>query len=509
MKDIMKYYLQLITLVVCLFVSACSDDDETTTPVFPDLQKIECEVGDTKTLTFEAADNWILTSSSLWCYFEQDGERTFVCSGNAGKQTVTIHISDDATELLKSYKAELTMKLAGSQQVIAEVTRPSTSYEVRAFNADKSVMYTEENPFVINFDGTDILVLEANEDWTLKSNPEWMEFNRRASDSEVVSGDAGDNVSVTPQMIMQYKKNEVTGFLTIESRSGAVAKVPVKYEGIPADRIIGTLKDNIEVSVDGESYTAGDNSYGSEGVPVTVMAKNDEYTLVCVEYVEERNQMTWEFEYSYTIMTPSSRWLWIDDDKKGNINIAASANSSEKRNAYVLAFSNSVYAEIKDQLSNLVLLTTGIPQTYEENIIANVLQAEDARASMGFVLKSGDGEVLTNVTLTSYGDEVGEEQAIAKYGTANVWIASLPLGINFDPLIIVPKGLSMSKYLTAVDFIDGYKWNKNIESGEAFLDVTITGIGSDTNGEKDMELSFIDSTGETYAVLIISKRYED
>ena len=28
MKDIMKYYLQLITLVFCLFVSACSDDDE-------------------------------------------------------------------------------------------------------------------------------------------------------------------------------------------------------------------------------------------------------------------------------------------------------------------------------------------------------------------------------------------------------------------------------------------------------------------------------------------------
>lgn len=38
----------------------------------------------------------------------------------------------------------------------------------------------------------------------------------------------------------------------------------MKYEGIPADRIIGTLKDNIEVSVDGESYTAGDNSYDSE-----------------------------------------------------------------------------------------------------------------------------------------------------------------------------------------------------------------------------------------------------
>ena len=103
MKDIMKYYLQLIVLMFCLFTSACSDDDETVTPVFPDLQKIECAVGDTKTLTFEAADNWILTSSSLWCYFEQDGERTFVCSGNAGKQPVTIHNSPAAPPPLIFY----------------------------------------------------------------------------------------------------------------------------------------------------------------------------------------------------------------------------------------------------------------------------------------------------------------------------------------------------------------------------------------------------------------------
>ncbi|WP_448777793.1 DUF5003 domain-containing protein [Bacteroides congonensis] len=509
MKDIMKYYLQLIVLAFCLFTSACSDDDETVTPVFPDLQKIECEVGDARTLTFKATDNWILTSSSLWCYFEQNGEHTFTCSGGAGEQTITIHISDDATELMKSYKAELTMTMAGSRQVIAEVTRPSMGYEVRAFNADKSVVYTEENPFVINFDGTDILVLDANEDWVLKDKPEWMEFKRKASDSEIISGRSGDNVKVTPQMIVQYKKNEITGFLTTESRSGAIAKVPVKYEGIPADRIIGTLTDNIEASADGESYTVGDNSYSSEGVPVTVMAKNDEYTLVCVEYVEELNMLTYQYEYSYTIMeNASNRWLWIDDDDKGNINIAASSNSSEKRNAYVLAFSNSVYAEIKDQLSDLVLLKTGIPQAYNENIIANVLQAEDASASMGFVLKNGDGEVLTNVTLTSYVENVGEEQAMEKYGTKNVWIASLPLGISFDPLVIAPKGITMTHYLMAVNFIDDYKWN-GIEKEEPFMDVTIHGIGSDVNGEKDMELSFMDSSGEIYAVLIISKRYAD
>ena len=509
MKDIMKYYLQLIVLVLCLSTSACSDDDKIVTPTFPDLQKIECKVGDVKTLTFEATDNWILTSSSLWCYFEQEGEQTFTCSGGVGEQKVTIHISDDATELMKSYKAELTMTMAGSRQVLAEVTRPSTGYEVRAFNADKSVMYTDENPFIINFDGTDILVLDANEDWILKEQPEWMEFKRKASDSEVVSGRAGDNVKGTPQMIIQYKKDEIDGFLTIESRSGAIAKVPVKYEGIPDGRIIGTLTETMKVSADGESYTVGSDTYGSDGVPVKVMAKNDEYTLVCVEYVEKLNQMTYQYEYFYTMIENGlDRWLWIDDNEKGNINIALSANKSEARNAYVLAFPNSVYAEIKDKLFDLVLLKTGIPKAYDENIIANVQQAEDASASMGFVLKNESGEVLTNVTLTSYIENVGEEQAMEKYGTTNVWIASLPLGVNFHPLIIAPKGITMTHYIMAVDFIGGYKWN-GIEKDSPYTSVTIYGIDSNANGEKDMELSFIDSNGGVYAVLIISKRYED
>ncbi|KAB6304091.1 DUF5003 domain-containing protein [Bacteroides xylanisolvens] len=513
MKDIMKYYLQLITLVFCLLVSACSDDDETTTPVFPDLQKIECEVGDTKTLTFEAADNWILTSSSLWCYFEQDGERTFVCSGNAGKQTVTIHISDDATELLKSYKAELTMKLAGSQQVIAEVTRPSTGYEVRAFNADKSVMYTEENPFVINFDGTDILVLEANEDWALKSNPEWMEFNRRASDSEVVSGNAGDNVSVIPQMIMQYKKNEITGFLTIESRSGAVAKVPVKYEGIPADRIIGTLKDNIEVSVDGESYTAGDNSYDSEGVPVTVMAKNDEYTLVCVEYVAERNQMTWELEYSYTIMDSFNRWLWIDDDKEGNINIAAGANNSKARTAYVLAFPNVIYAEIKDHLSDLVLLEKGIPKEYDENIIADIKQEGVAGDLISLVKESGE-PILdgTGNPVKAVPSDMPDEQLESEYGTTNVFlVSSLTLGVNYDPFHIIVNGYS-GWNLQAETKHNGQDtvW-EGIEVEGRYMTsafVNVSGMDESKNGTKPMVIKLMDN--ETIlGVLLIQPRYED
>lgn len=76
---------------------------------------------------------------------------------------------------------------------------------------------------------------------------------------------------------------------------------------------------------------------------------------------------------------------------------------------------------------------------------------------MRFVLKNGDGGALTNMTLTSYADSIEEEQAMEKYGTRNVRIASLPLEISFDPLIIVPGGITMTHYLMTASFIDGYK----------------------------------------------------
>ena len=79
-RDSIKTYLRWTALMFCLLLSACSDDEDSKTPVFPGLQRIECAVGDEKTLTFEATDNWVLTSSSLWCYFKQEGEQTFTCS---------------------------------------------------------------------------------------------------------------------------------------------------------------------------------------------------------------------------------------------------------------------------------------------------------------------------------------------------------------------------------------------------------------------------------------------
>lgn len=508
MKDI-KYYLQFIALMFCFLLSACNDDDDSKAPVFPELQKIECKVGDEKVLAFEAIDNWILTSSSLWCYFEQDGEKTYSCSGTPGAQSVTIHISDDASELLKSYKAEISLMMSGTQQVIAEISRPVVGYEMRIFNEDKSVMYTEENPFVIDFDEKSNMLLTSNGDWVLAEKPEWLNI-KMEDGSEAVSGFAGNYVLATPSVAKLSKKDAKNASLKFESRDGKTTEIVLKYEGIPADRIITSIEEKIKVSADGDNYTVGDDNYDADGVPVTVIARNDEYRLVSVEYTMEHDPLTWEPEFTYNIIGESaSQWLWTSDDRKGNVKIAASANPGDKRCAYVLAFPNSIYAEIKDQLFERVLLVSGVSNEFKENIIVDLEQTENSSASEGFILKDGNYEPLTDIDLISYTEQVGKEAAMEKYGTTNVWIASLPLGHSFNPLIVAPKGMTMNNYIAGVEFLNNSKWD-GIEIGEAFMDVPIYGIDENTNGEKDMEISIINSaSGMTYAVLIISKRYSD
>ena len=131
MKDKI-YYLKFLVLVFCLAFASCSDDDDKGqgNPVFPEVQKISCAVGETATLTFNANMNWKLSSSALWCKFVVDGGQGNSCSGEAGEQTITVSIGDDATALNKSYKAEIYLWMGGDKKVVYEITRPSTGYEV-------------------------------------------------------------------------------------------------------------------------------------------------------------------------------------------------------------------------------------------------------------------------------------------------------------------------------------------------------------------------------------------
>ena len=132
MKTIIsKYWLVLMVLVSMTLLSACSSDDATSNPVFPQVQTIAGNAGDEFDFTFEANENWSLASSAIWCKMVQgeDGKEAFVLNGTAGKQTIKVKLTDDDASKNKTV-AQLFLNMGGQKVAIAEIVRSADGYEL-------------------------------------------------------------------------------------------------------------------------------------------------------------------------------------------------------------------------------------------------------------------------------------------------------------------------------------------------------------------------------------------
>lgn len=519
MKDI-KYFLRLMLLASCALFGACSDDDEDKIqPVFPQSQVVSGEVGEEKVLTFEAADNWTLTSSALWCKFKKGEEQVYACSGSAGNQSVTVCIGDEASELLKTYEAELTLTMGGQQQVICKVTRPATGYEVRVFGEDESVEFNSGNPVLQDYDGKQKLVVKANFDWKVVL-PEGLS-------SGVVSGIAGEKVVLAPALVKGFTKNAWQAAFRFQNRDNqVVAEAPVTYDGIPADRIEfsneNPLGSPVTFSTWGDSYKIGEVEYEGE-MPLTVTAREDKYTLVYVEYKEVRNELTWEYEYEFTRLAEEDSWFRTEDDRAGNIKLTADYNNEQERTAYLMVFPDAVYERVKDNFEAMIFSTEGLQEPYSDYVAVRIAQTANPRFTTGFTITDGEGNPLTTpdgetVEAISYQNAIGasDEELIATYGTSNVYVLSLPMGVAFDNILAIPNGFTgyyVQPNTYVGEYPDGYDtaWNGvevqtdwGMSAGKG---VAIYGIGADTNSDKEMVINCLNNS-DVYAVLIVFPRYD-
>lgn len=503
MKD-MKYYLRFIMLMSCILFIACGDDDKETKPVFPELQKIECTVGDEKALTFEATNNWTLTSSALWCSFVVDGEEVYACSGTAGHQSVSIRISNDAAELTKSYKAELNLMTGGVQQTIFTVTRPATGYEVHIFNTDQSVEYTAENPLIQEYEGSSIIVT-ANADWIVEPS-EGMSLNN-------ISGLANENVEIKLSLNNGFQKVAWQQTLTFKNKEyEIVAQLPVNYAGIPEDRIEFSNKNAagaaITFTYDGTSYNNG----LEVPMPITVISKDDAYTRIYVEYTQELNEESYEYEYVFTCMDEDNSWIYadIDDKQKDIIELSTEMNPGKIRTGYLMIFPNVLYERIKGNFETEVFSAEGINEKYEENIAARIEQAANPASSRGFAITDADGNALSDgegnkITTTPLEQE--DEELLDKYGTTNVHILSLPESIDYEVIVVVPNGFN-GYYPTVDTFLDGKNtcW-EGVEVEGNMKDFSIYGLTNNLNAKTQMVLSIYGNEDVPYAVLLVDPRW--
>lgn len=510
-KNIGKY----MALAVCLIFASCSNDDDNVPSVsFPELQTIECEVNKTADISFESIGSWKLSSSALWCQFVVDGEQVFSCQGNAGKQNIQVIVTDDATELMKSYTASITLEIGGQEKVIYKVSRPVAGYELHVFDADGNE-FSEGQPVVMIYNRPSSFKVSANCTWALVSAPDWMTVKSTnfsdANQNSAVCGSEADVISANAEIANTFQYISRMGELVFKSEDGQkTVTIPVVYDGMPEDAIEFSLASNNRFnwsfSADGFTLSSGSDMGSSTTIDapmsIGVWAKNQEY-----EYV----RLSRDESGGYMQMNAWDAWVYVenvkDSETEFHIEINVAENHGDERRGCVMVFPKAVY----DRISNFDEMILTVPDydikpEYAKYVAFDFTQKAPAGSNGGFTFFDEEGiEVPLNMNnYMSYADMagVGDAELIAMYGTSNVWMF-MPER-PYDMLKIIPAGAgewwyAYDTYHDGIDTtIDGVTLTEDY-SGGSKPSFFMYGL----NKKGNMTIKFMDNGGNVYAVLII------
>ncbi len=397
-----------MALVSVTLFTACSSDDDAVTPVFPQVQPIAGEAGEVKEFTFEANENWSLSSDKIWCKLVQ-GEKAdaFVLNGTAGKQTIKVKITDDDASNDMSV-AQLFLNMGGQKVAIAEVTRSAAGYKLQVFDAaGKDITETG-----ITVGYKNLAELPVYNKFTVKSNyrfavtntPAWVDleggFMVGTPNKDAVGGVSfKENQGVSAK----YAIKDGNYTITFTSEDGKAAKtVPVIFEGMPKDMMEIThpnddklvSKWNVwNVSLDGKVFTQnGSKLNGGETndftfhsfVPFTLKTLDDAYQLVVFDKKKDG------------LRVDESGAVKLQGEK-GNVKLTIEPLNSGSRTFVVYVLPQAIYKTLEngpdDMLENNY---TNVKSDYDNCFLMEVKQKEE---------KKGESEVTAPI-VTSMGMNV-------------------------------------------------------------------------------------------------------
>lgn len=386
----MSWFFTGLAIMLVFGFSACSnDDEENKIPAFPAEQKITCNANEEKEFSFEANMDWKLTSSApTWCMFVADGFEEASLAGTAGKQTVTIKVTDKNQEFEES-TAKLELTMGSEKSVIATVTRSSKAYELKVFDAEGAVIEQIE----VGYNDYIEFTVEANFDFAAADIPEWITIEGGSMVGSASQKVAGKVKIIQDGSREKYPvaadKGEVIRFAN--EAGSASFSIPVFYQGMSVDaiEISGNTPWGWTVSLDGKTFQqtagTGDPITLEGNVPFTIKALEDEYEFFYAELGENKIYLTDENGQPVT-------WMKVkkDNNVKGNISVeidefTPSQWGPASRTGCIIAFPKAVYE------SSIATIVDGsdfdeISTIYQANILMEVSQKA---ASSGFTIRNG------------------------------------------------------------------------------------------------------------------------
>lgn len=461
----MSWIMALAMMFIVSFTS-CSDDKEegATTPVFPEEQAISCNAGETKVLTFDANMTWQLSSTAaIWCKFEVNGEDKEVVKGEAGKQSITIKVTDAAQEIGKTSEAQLKLDMGGETKVIATVTRSAKGYSLKIYDAEGNEITTEQG-LEVGYKKQISFTVKANFRFAATSFPEWVILDGGSMAGEVNDKEEGElKIQATNGLTVkengEYEKwpveagKDSKNVITFADEAGnASFSFPVFFKGMGAEDINITEPElnsryGWNVSLDGKTFKLAGSMDGGENVitfndkmEFTVVSLKDEYEVVLLDAFNH-----WQTGKK-VIEEMNSYSSWIKYTKNGN-KVTLTVNELnpdmeeyDSRECYALVIPKAQYEQIKEDIvANLVTTNEEGDQDLvyiygQNNLLINLVQEEEKADRESFeILKGGYMPLTCN--------KVTDESILNKfhdYSVTAVYSVEVPKTENYNNVSINP-----------------------------------------------------------------------
>lgn len=398
-----------IGLIMAFCVSACSDDDDNVvTPKFPEKQNIICNSGSTTEFTFEANTNWSLTSSAIWCKFEKNGVDEFILSGEAGKQKVTIIVTDEDKKVGKESVAKLELTMGGQTIVIGEVTRPIEDYKLKIYDEEDN----EIEELEVGYDTYIPFKVEANFRFAATNLPSWVALEGDALVGPINKKVKGGLKIRQDGNIEKYPiEASDDNVITFADESGrGFRSFRLSYKGMTPGALETSLpssnKYDWTVSLDGKSFAqSGGTTTGSSTtkfknrLPFTIKTLNDDFEIVFIEKGPANNNLY--------LMDPENKWMSYERNG-GEVSLIVNplepTSGVSERVGYVLAFSKHEYESIKGDLEGNIIDGTDIVYKYTQtNLLVQFTQKEVKNEEANQFFSAVDGsDYVSPIECTLY-----------------------------------------------------------------------------------------------------------
>ena len=405
---------------------------------------------------------WQLSSTAaIWCKFEVNGEDKEVVKGEAGKQSITIKVTDAAQEIGKTSEAQLKLDMGGETKVIATVTRSAKGYSLKIYDAEGNEITTEQG-LEVGYKKQISFTVKANFRFAATSFPEWVILDGGSMAGEVNDKEEGElKIQATNGLTVkengEYEKwpveagKDSKNVITFADEAGnASFSFPVFFKGMGAEDInitepVISSRYGWNVSLDGKTFKLAGSMDGGENVTTfndkmefTVVSLKDEYEVVLLD--ASNDQRTGR----KVIKEMSSSWIkYIKNGNKVTLTVDKLSPDMEEydsREGYALVIPKAQYEQIKEDIvANLVTTNEEGDQDLvyvygQNNLLINLIQEEEKADGESFeILKGGYMPLTCN--------KVTDESILNKfhdYSVTAVYSVEVPKTENYNNVSINP-----------------------------------------------------------------------